>query len=121
MLKKLHLLICIIAAIVVCILNLANDVPFENAATNLITIIVVFYILGVGAKYYLSKYVFPPEPEEEQLEEAEVLEDSPAEPAPVPVAAPTNQEDFLDDFVVERRRQPRRPVAVSIENEEDQE
>ena len=125
MLTKIHLLICLIAAIVVCILNLANNVPFENAVINLITIIVLFYFLGFAVKYYLNKHVFTPEIKSEEdsaqdedvksQEEFNMSDENLRDYSPADVL--DNHEDLPDDFVSAKNRKPKRPVSVGVEAE----
>ncbi|MCL2874102.1 MAG: hypothetical protein FWE29_04135 [Defluviitaleaceae bacterium] len=128
MLTKIHLLICLIAAISVCVLNIINDVPFESATINLITIIVLFYFFGFAAKYYLGKHVFPP-----KIEENEVA--SEAESEAMEEAGESKERILQDEFdensegttlteipeeVKPRSRRPKKPVTVLAESEADE-
>lgn len=125
MLTKIHLLICLIAAIAVCVLNLANNVPFENAVINLITIIVLFYFLGFAVKYYLNKHVFTSKIKAEEdsaqgktvkkAEESKMPEENLEDYSPADSLS--GHEDLSNNFAPSKDRRPRKPVPVGVEAE----
>jgi len=58
MLDKIHLMICIFAAIVVTILSIIQRVEPLRIATMLIYVIILFYFAGLIVQKYLLKYIF---------------------------------------------------------------
>ena len=76
MLDKLHVIISIVAAIMVTLLSIMQPVTLGELAVRLITVIVAFYLIGLAAKIYLVRFVFPkPQPPEVLEESAEAKED----------------------------------------------
>lgn len=64
MLDKLHVITSILAAIVVTLLSINQQITLQELSVRLITVIIAFYVLGLGAKIYLKRFVFPkPMPE----------------------------------------------------------
>ena len=75
-LEKLHLYVCIIAAIVMSVVCILIGAPLYQMAAWVSLTIVVFYVIGQFVRYFLVTNVFPPqevlmEELEEQAEEAE--------------------------------------------------
>ncbi len=78
-LEKLHIIITLFAALVVTIVCILTDTALFNASLRLIVTIVSFYFIGLFAKMYLEKNVFPKQEEvkeEAKAEEAEAVLDS---------------------------------------------
>ncbi|MCL2461801.1 MAG: hypothetical protein FWF44_03985 [Defluviitaleaceae bacterium] len=63
MLEKLHILICVIAALIVLIVGIAVNMSPVGIAFRLIIAISVFYILGLAVKSYLVGKVLAPKGE----------------------------------------------------------
>ncbi|MCL2618223.1 MAG: hypothetical protein FWD98_04110 [Defluviitaleaceae bacterium] len=70
MLDKLQIFVSIGATIVASLISIYQDVTLDTLAFRLLTVIVVFYVVGLAARIYLKRYVFFKPPEEE-AEEAE--------------------------------------------------
>jgi hypothetical protein len=84
MLEKLHIYVCIIAAVVVSAVSILDELSLQDMAIRLIGTIVVFYFIGLIVRAYLKKYVFakPEEPEEAgpaNTDEEETPQDETAE------------------------------------------
>ncbi len=63
MLEKIQIYICIVAALVVSIINVIQNVSLTDMAIRLISIIILSYFVGLIVKLYLSTKVFPKEEE----------------------------------------------------------
>ena len=103
--EKLHLLICIFAAIVItaAFLIIRQGVPLFESALWVSGTIVVFYFVGCAAKDFIVNRIFPEWLEEEKKEEDELDEDETEDTETESDDSPTEAGELtgLDDLLGE--------------------
>ena len=71
MLRKIHIIVALIAALSVAILSLYQDITFYEMCIRLVMIIPVFYALGLIFRHLMITIFDPPEVPEPDEEEGE--------------------------------------------------
>ena len=75
MLERIHILISIISALAVTIVSIIDGSSLNVMVMRLITVIIVFYIVGLIVRSYLSRKVFI-EKKKDSLSESELIENA---------------------------------------------
>lgn len=71
MIDKVHIYICILAALAVVVVNILLESPLVVMVPQMIFFIVFFYFIGLTVRFYLKKKVFAAK--EQDAEASEVL------------------------------------------------
>ncbi|MDR1532719.1 MAG: hypothetical protein LBS62_11170 [Clostridiales bacterium] len=58
MLDKIHIYVCIIAAVVITVVSILGRLSLRDMAVRLIIAIIAFYVIGLIVRAYLKKNVF---------------------------------------------------------------